>query len=559
MGMLAFCWTHAKFGVELYDEPFYLVSGFKWFAAGDRAFEHEAHNGPRQYDLFNHLLIRPFVDFSVLELRRAALLVYALILLGFTVTCFCGSIGFSALLVYCVCLGFDYFQLPTWSHNWWVRNLILLHHSFLWGAISQTGIKKDLLLVLAGVSVGAAGVAYHPVALGVVAYFVVFALFRRSVREFLPYVFAVLAVWIIDAIYLLQPKVFPFWIEALKVVREDYFSAGKITPEKLRGIVRAILLSREVWLLTIFAGSWVSRKGTYALLGLVMAFLIFRWNSLQYAFIPLQMYVALGIVGATCLAVKEGGKNSLSLWMPLSTLAVAFSMAAASHNGFYALFWALPASIVPFVCWRTRQLDGSLRMKLSHSILLLWLAWIAVGSLRQMDQQTYGDAPAKRCTAEIRALPYNGIYTTSARASLIESLSWITHGKFSVLAIGIPAVYLFPGVHSPVDSTIIDPQLSPKIALKALAKLKKSHRSLQLIVLAKQSYDGQHPWMTFAECVRGAMVHDREEIVAFKVNGARIETCIDSTLKKSARSGTNQAQWGGKWPLIKFAELAEQI
>ena len=114
---LIFSLWKCRYGVELYDEPFFILPGFKLLNLGHGAIVDEIHNALRQHDLLNHILIRPWLPFNILALRQASVFVYWALLVGLSVICFGKNFGLCAALVVFIFSTYDVDLNPTWSHN----------------------------------------------------------------------------------------------------------------------------------------------------------------------------------------------------------------------------------------------------------------------------------------------------------------------------------------------------------------------------------------------------------------------------------------------------------
>lgn len=568
----------ARYGVELYDEACYLINGFKMYALGDRPFAHEVSNGPRQYDLLNHYLVRPFVPYSVLFLRRAAVVVYAILLLWFVLLCFRWKVGIMAGLTYFACLTFDYFLLPTWSYNWWCRDFYLIHHCFLiMGSHSLSLNRKRAFWFMAGLSAGIAVIAYNPVSVVFVGTCALIFVSRfgsgliwqspRQVGRF--YLLGGALLLLPHLAYLLSPAIRIDWLDALKATIGIPELNRSTSLEKSFNACLYVIRIKEFWmtlllgvLLRVGKETFLSSRRNIGLFAAALLscalFWAIKFKIVSHPLMLARAQVGIGVAAGLWVLWQGFQKRDFAQsLMAMTALMIAFCMATVSSNGPVALFWILPLCIVPFVAeampsaepfrGEVPPLTTAVRWGAVFNLGLV-LTMLGVGAVFHKLTATYRDVPPKECTTEIKVPPLTGLLTSPRRAFLIQSLHDALQGKDFVFAWHqLPGAFYFSRARSSVDTINTDFDLPEFFARQSLLRAKKDHRYPQLIARAKHEvwtwgmpftnvlgYRPEYPFTRFAECVRHTTVIEIEELEVYEVDPNKVHFCLEQNLLASS-------------------------
>ncbi len=592
IGSISVYLWRCRFGADLTDEAFYIIPAWKNFLMGDRPFANEYLNGMRQFDILNFLLIRPWLPYSILAIRRAAVLVYALLLLFYTQLFFKKKMGLTASLAFVLCLTFDYFLMPTWSYNWWVRDMVLLHHSLLFLAKEQPVYRKKLLFG-AGFALGVAVVAYNsllPTILmaGLILGFGASFFDRRQPNArpkrnrnllALPYILGAVTICFPDALYLLTS--YHPWLASVRamVTMSDYAGGG--VPHKILELSSFLFRRWELWALLVTLvvfdsdAAWTTplrdleywpekwekvRKWIFAPL------LILILSRFYYFKDPAQVlgdYVALGACGAIVLAFFAWVHNDIYLLLSVSvSLMVAASMAISSANSYLAFFWVMPSLIIPFLACETDDVTARLRPfhwqrvtseGLGHTLLLLFVGYVSLGTFWYQRNHTYYDVPPGNCTERLSMAPLEGVQTSPRRAFLIQKIAELVELKPFVLTFSeISGPLLFSKARPSMDTGLVERVATDETNRRSLLKMWQENRLPSIIIKAKIRpwYWGiQHPlahipmeykptdlMVRFTNCVRDETLASFEEFDAYSVKADMVGQCVDELTGGSSAS-----------------------
>lgn len=563
---LALALWRCQFGFDGMDEAFYLVTGFKLVPLGDQFFSNEILSGPRQHDLLNYLFVRPFVAFSVFQLRVAAVLLYASLLLVFTLTCFKKKLGLIAGLVYFICLVFDYFLMPTWSYNWWLRNSLLLHHISVISAVSVSRRSfRRLLNLAAGSFMAVAVISYNPMILmagfclsgALIWAFVHKDSQKVMVREFiLPY-FSGFVLWLgLDLLFIVGKGLAPGWWRAFETVSQERYTHHFRSAEKqMLHSVTAFLGAKEAYGFLILFGLFTTKMVDWLwwiLLGLVGAFILWQIGTVPPGSILVKQLVLPMATSGALVLILYGLKNSNFLAVLLGSAGL-FGMIVAggvSVNRAVAGYFLAPLLIIPLGALISHSYSAqlsALRVGVLQGLWVVIFLGVGVGCVSFIVKGVYRDLPPRKAKTEFSVEPLKGIYTNARRAYLYEKISALVQGKRFVLAYDLaPLVFLFGNVRSAVNSAQVDSLDKPRQrSLKALRFMVEQQRVPELIIQAKK-----HPWhwglkgpylnykhdnvfVRFTECAKSDLVTEEDEFVAFSVETANVEKCVSSLENKA--------------------------
>ncbi len=586
LGTLVFCVSalgavflylwRCRFGADLTDEAFYLVPAWKTFLLGDKPFANEYLNGMRQFDILNFLLVRPWLPYSVLAIRRAAVLVYALCLLTYLRLVFKRKIGLTASLAFVLCLTFDYFLMPTWSYNWWVRNCLLLHHAALYSAATQSTMGRRWYLFAAGLVMGIAVVAYNSLLPAIFAGAILIAfggsyLSRKKGESWkaslaLFYLAGAAVVCLPDALYLVSVR--HDWLASVRamVTMSDY--AGTGLPAKAIGLVRFLFERWQLWALVgvLFVfdsdSSWTDPVRKIAnRAGRLRAWIAFPFLALFLTRFfhareigeVLGDYVALGVCGAFVLGVTAiVHRDIFRLTSVVLSLMVATGMALSSANGYLAFFWVMPTLIIPFLAEETDDVTSRLRPLNAkrvftegsgHALLLVFVGAVLFGSFQYQRHNTYYDVPPGNCTTKLSLAPLEGVQTSDRRAFLIQEIARLVDKNPFVLTFSeISGPLLFSAVRPSMDTGLVERVATEETNRRSILKMWKENRFPSIIIKAnvRPWYWGvQHPlahipmeyskndlMLKFSSCIRGITLARYEEFDAYSVAPEKIGPCV---------------------------------
>ncbi len=525
------------FGIDLYDEPFYVVSGFKSFALGDIPFTDEVLGGLRHADLFNHFLVRPWAPFSLLVLRHLATLLHASLLILLLSTCFQrrGSLLFG--LAFAVAFTPNILWAPSWSYNAWVSNLLLLQALFLfWSAKSG----KPLAAACAGACFALAILSYQTLALCLVP-LLVLMIWRRKGIAYCVGGLAVAAAYVggIASLHWEQG----WWDAGVKMLAlKD--SLGSPSFWKATGVLRSLMGRIEFWWVLSLM---VLRRMSPRIVGVIsVPFLVaIVWNFSrkgEASYLLYSLSTALGLCGAAYLIWDSlKAPRFEALVFGLTTLSVGFVMGVSSWAGMVSLLWVLPILAIPLFA----RADAGPRVPKLSAVLHLLGGLLLVAQVSSALTRTYGDASPSACTTELKAPPLQGIKTTPSRARALEELAAVTerHG-FAVTLGAMPITFLFGTVRSSFDSSYTLLGSPDWIQKEALIKLLRNGRFPEVIVVKKQSgwewgaspnssvpwIPGKSPYETFAVCIKKEVLHQSAEFDAFSVDPVSIPSCVKQVI-----------------------------
>lgn len=570
-----------QFGVDLTDEAFYLMPAWKLFPLGDRPFLEEFYNAPRHSDLLNQLLVAPWLPYNVLTLRRAAVILYAVILGAFVVKAFRKNLGLMAALTFIGCLTFDYFFVPTWSYNWWARNFLLLHHLALFVGLSKAGRARTLGSGFAGLFLGSAAVAYNPLVVALpVAWFL---LWRSGKKSSSPpfdeskvlriYALAALMPLFLDFAYIWQAGLLTPWLAAFHKMRSisDY-SVSHI--QKALGILGYLFKRRDlwvilgamfvfhadaVWTLSTAKFNWTQRRWVRrATLSLFVGYLIFRAPDLRDPNSLLSLFICLGFAGTIIVWIWASRlKETSSLIVVAVTAVASLLMAVSSANDYIALFWVLPGAIVPFVALihSEANLRASARSQKrvweerhGQWVLAGFLVLLLGGNLFHQKRRTYFDVSTGNATAEVSVPPLQGLRTSGRRAYLVERLSQILANEtFAIAYADIPGAFWFGKVRPSVDTVMVEPLAPEALNEHSLRTLRERNRLPSVILATKvdpwrwgmgrppeRFVSPGHPFAKFTNCVSGGVIVEEEEFAIYRVDQTKIDECLPGQAKVAA-------------------------
>jgi hypothetical protein len=580
LATVAIYFWRCRFGVDMTDEPFYLVPAWKMYALGDRPFVDEIFNGMRHSDLLNFLFVRPLIPYSVLMIREAAVLFYALILAGFTALCFRGKLGMTAALTFAGCLIYDYFLIPTWSYNWWARDFLLIHHTLWLLAFAQRENPRSVWLVrLAGVAMGVAVVAYNSLLPALPLTAAALCLFewrwdphskflRRSVVAYLS---AGLFVVAIDLAFVLSPSVKTDWLISVRSMSAMTEYSRHYALDKFFNVARYVLTRYEAGvLLLLFAagyadGDWMAFLGRwrepwiqrerlrYGVVAACLTFLVWNFRHVSEPMAALSAIVSLGITGAVFLFSQAWrDRDALRAGLVVSALLMAFGIALSSTNQYLALFWALPAIIVPFAAAQTDQallrlrpfsLKACLREGGCHAGLLLFLGFFALSAGQYQRLNTYYDVPPGNCETELNVVPLQGLRTSPRRAFLVETIAKLVGDREFILSFAeTPGPLYFGQARSAVDTTMVEQGAPFETNGRSIQRMAMRDRLPTLAIkshvrpwywgihhpLSHQplAYPDHDPYSAFLNCARGKKLANYEEFSAYEIAPAKAAACV---------------------------------
>jgi hypothetical protein len=548
-------WWKCQFGIELYDEPIYLLQGFKTIALGDRPFQDEILNGPRHFDLLNYFLVSPFLPDSILAIRRAAICLYGLILFGFTFVCCKRKWGWLPGLAFLTTFLFDLYLLPTWSHNWWVRDFLLLHHTFILGIgqVSEAASKR-ILALLAGLAAGICILAYNPLMFAFLgSLLLIWVLDKYVTRGGLCCPLSLLvfyglgagAVVGIDLIYLWSTGLIAPWLKSVSALRELYRYSDVTSLAKIKSISNFFMGRKEFWVvifLGVFAsapipiGRWSKLVQSLLLVAVVIVLGRFWW--VKDATKVLITFISVGMGGALVVIYRGWVRREWeNFTIAIVSVAVALAMGMSSFNGAWSLFWALGGPIILWVTMRNTELVGQW---ISCALLL----FISLGSIYHQWTHTYQDVNVQACDTTLGTPPFTGLKTSARRAFLIEEIQrWVASESYLLAVTELPGA-IFPGqVRSAINSAMVLPDVPLEHARESLHYMQVRRRIPSMVVRVKEGGWSwgtgrpaavrsveDSPYLRFALCARAAMVLELPEFEIFRLDKKKIDPCVASAL-----------------------------
>jgi hypothetical protein len=566
LAAVAVYWWRCQFGVDLTDEAFYLAPAWKLFGLGDQPFRDEIFNGVRHSDLLNFLFVRPWFSFSVLTLRRAAVITYAVILLGYTLLCFRRQLGLPSALAFVLCLTFDYFLMPTWSYNWWARNFLLLHHSCLiLSSLTTKARLRALYLALSGLSFGIVIVAYNSLALAWLGTLsvLVFALwqFRVSLKEskalLLPYGAGALLPLAIDGIYCLLPQVRQSWLLSVKAMASmaEYSNHGS----KVISLLGYVLLQKDLWFLLAlsFLGlhlfwkilpegvAFVPKLWRRIVAGIALAYVAYRFQESRDVMGVLGGLVSLGFVGALMLGLSAvAHENVFLVGIVAASLLSTFGIALSSTNGALALYWGLPGLVIPFVALATPSLRTS-----GAWCFVAFLGVLVFGTFTYQRTHNYYEVPPGNCDTRLTLPPLAGLKTSARRAFLVTEIERLMKDKtFALVFAEVPGPFFFSKVRPSADTIMVEPLAAADVHRRSLHHFSEENRFPEIILKSKVrpwywgvehpfrhkllAYPAGDPYVRFANCVKDKTLVDYEEFVAYSVDRSKLANCVEASTRE---------------------------
>jgi len=560
---VSFLLWRCQFGIELYDELFYLSSSFKLYLLGDVPFADELHNGLRHYDRLNSFLIQPLFSYSVLSLRMAAIFLYALTLLIFSFVCFGKRWSILSALAVSACLMFDYYLMPTWSHNWWCRNMLLLHHAMILFAWSRPPSRlRTAMFGMAGVGLALATIAYNPmiaIGLGSLALLLILSPKEQRGSFWLPYGIGYFLVLGLDVAHFLSPAVRQDWWVAVSSMFSDYSSGGKISVSKPWVILDYLVRCRELWIIVVLTAIAVPfqkirslRSTKFEIIKIIIslaaaAYVSKRLVEASHTFLVLSTLVGLGFGGAAYLIF--GAKDRRLLFLALISLGTAGVMAMSSHSTTSALFWSMPTLILPFLAFFQKAYQEKAPKLLSQRLAPLpifgLILFVFVGSIQYQLSGSLFDVGVAQADSTLRMDPLNGIRTSKRRMELIEDLYQLVADQEYVLSLGLPGVFAFGNVRSAVDTTTVHPSFPRSMGLRSLQTMINRQRIPGLVIVEKHQswswgreskrveYKADNPYIQFTLCAKTKRVASYPEFEAYQIDPSKISQCVDSLTKKA--------------------------
>jgi hypothetical protein len=547
------------YGFDLYDESFYLPAGFKLFSLGDRPFRDEINNGPRQLDILNFLLVRPWVPYSVLKLRQASVLFYAFCLSCLALASFRRKFNLLAALLLGGLISFDFLLVNTWSHDHWCRNFLILHMALL--ILAHRRLPKGLFFMgLAGAAFGIAAIAYNPILVaplgGLVGVFVLHHFRKKQSpglwKMWLAYSVGLFAILGADALYLARPSVWPFFRQALAATSSVPDYARNLSPAKAYLLLIFLITRVEAWiaLLGVFIisrqrkggptpGRWIAWAGVLlSILYLAVRLIVVKEPGTR----ALSGWIGIAVAGAFVL-MYEAWKESreIPFYAVGVTSAIMGVMAMASSGANGASVWAAPAIILPFLAFIVERTPGPYFRRVSPDGVLFLSLLIAVGTASLWSEltRTYKDVTPAECISGIKVPPLEGIKTSIRRAFLLEKLAEYSAGKKFVFTDGaLPVVYLFGEARSSLNTIFADTRFTPQIKTKQFSEMVENNREPQLLIKPKRhAYEWGYgvvevfvnkddPYDVFYECAKSNRLAQFFEFDAYESDPARSKECI---------------------------------
>ena len=267
----------------------------------------------------------------------------------------------------------------------------------------------------------------------------------------------------------------------------------------------------------------------------------------------LAALAGIGMCGAIVLGMWAWVERSVS-WIILvvNSVLCTFAIAVSSTNHYYALFWALPALIIPFIALQAREAsvrirpvghDGILEEGYGYALLVLFVGVIAFGAYTHQRTRTYYDVPPGNCDTKLTIPPLEGLKTSARRAYLTRKLYDLVKDRDFVLAFADnPGPFLFSHVRSAVDTTIVEAEAPLQTNQRSIARMWDRRRIPSLIIKTKVHpwywginhplsreayfYPTNDPYSKFAQCARSRTVENFEEFEAYEVDASKVESCV---------------------------------
>lgn len=555
----AFLVWKSQYGVDLTDESFYALPAWKLFQLGDAPFRDEIFNAPRQNDWLNYHTIARIVPFSLIDIRRSAILFYAVCLFAALTLFFRRRISWALALTFSACLLFDINFMPTWSYNWWVRNALLVHHALVAIAFAAgTPDKKSRVLFLAaGIPLGIGWLAYNSIVPFHLLLFVPFViwLFREKRASALFYLSGVALPLSLFAIDFVLHSRWPDFRASLAAMASlgDYNSSFSLA--KLHSLVSFFGSYPLFWLLGGFALTFKRFPRVHAIV--CAFFLVYLAKKIFYShsqYFVLHAFVTVGFWGAyLALSEKTGHERKYLVGLAVITVLV---VGLSSVARMWAMAWATPVLWLVFLARMERE---SLRWY-SRAAYVLVLVFIAKDCflLQKNLFSTFYDVPLAQADTRVEAGPLKGTYTSARRAFLVGEIARLTEGKKFILSLGdFPGAMLFGHSRSAIDTTFTDLEASPAMLETSLTKMMERKRFPELYLVAKQ-----HPWtwgmrypptppftktpypeiikgnrlVDFVRCSGGNLLLSEPELEIREVVSSQLEPCLRPELRVAERA-----------------------
>lgn len=550
-----------RFGLDLTDETFYLAPAWKMLSHGDKPFLDEVYNGPRQSDLLNYLFIRHVVPFSILWIRIAAVTLYASVVVAAVWVLFKRCSWFLGGAIFYLAVVFDVFSMPTWSYNWWARDLLILNITCLGAAYSSQSLRhKVLLLSAAGIAVGLAAVAHNALLGACLGSFILIFAFRNVLKlESVWWVFIVAALipMAADLAYLLSPNVRPGWLESLRVHQmAQQFEGSKFSFKKFIELIRVVLIVPEFWLVgALTFAVWFQGKlgkATLALAGLAILYVGYRLYQLP-AFDPVQGTYHRLFLGQLGLAYGAGVAILLLAFRvkdlrPFAALTLVGIVAGAimgltSVNHAIAIIWCAPVvllsagSAIALIFPRPQP---ELRVA-GVSVLAYLIILTTIFAFRS----TYYDVSPGEATYTVTTPPFQGLQTSERRGYLLQQLEHLAKGrKFALSYVFLPGVFLLGDVRASTDTLIISHENSREMAVGFLRRMVSRDRLPEIIFETKLSpwtwgmpdrglyfqapirYGEGDAFIAYRKCAASKVVAVFPEFEAYEIDLQKARACV---------------------------------
>lgn len=550
LGTLWLALWKCQFGIEVYDEPLYLIPGFKFLPMGEKLITSEISNAARQHDLLNFFVIKPFTDFSVLRLRELAMIVFAVILAGFCLISSKRKYSPVMLLGFCLFLLYDSVLTYSWSHNCWLRNLLLLHHASLILAFSfgEKGGKLAFSL-LAGLFAGLAVIAYHPIAAGVGLLWVVFTYFayRWNNTKRMPffYLCGILFPVVPFLIAVLQPDTWADWLFNWKSVRTTGSYVHNASWVKAGQILTYLISRPELWAAGfLFYSEWgkEGRRRHQAFIVGVLILAVHLAYRLNQSLAEQNHWlngacIVLGVAGAIFLTARGLARKDLaSLLLGLGAASGLAIVAMASEGAQGSIYWVVPVGALPLLAL-SRQFSARLQIT-----LLCQLSLMVCTALTVKMTNTYGDVPVAQCDTEITTPPLTGIRTSKRRAFLIEEVSRVAQGKdYAISYARMPLPYYFSTLRSAIGTTIIEHEAPNEVQNQILYKMITLNRTPEVLFKMRQigwewgkneifleQYPAGYPLDLFVDCAATKKLVGYTELEVYELDARKVKDCVQS-------------------------------
>jgi hypothetical protein len=552
LSSVSFLFWKCQFGVDLTDESFYALPAWKLFSLGDKPFVDEIFNAPRQSDWINYFTVARIVPFSMLSIRRSAVIFYALcLLLGWTVF-FRKKITILGALLFATCLLFDINFMPTWSYNWWLRNALLIHFAFLstgFIALDSDSKKKWRLLCFffAGTALGVGWLAYNstiPFQLIAVIPFGIWLL-RKKRHEAFCYAAGVafpIGLFVVDFLWAGRGRAFR---ESLSVMSSIPFYKHNFSLIRFYELFSFLVKSPFFWLMGLFVISTRFPKKLH--LATCCLFALFLFRKLYFTNIPsfeLTAFIAVALWGFVFVVINAPREEEWYLICMAAVTMIGVGLSSVART--WALAWAAPILWIVFISkfddvkpsWPARLVLGLVFLFTAKEAFLLQKNWTS----------TFYDVPISEASTELTMRPLQGLRTSERRAKLIGELSSVVESKKFVLAFGgSPGTFLFGGVRSAIDTIFSDVEMPADLIRQSLTKMLARKREPELFVIYKK-----YPWTwglpfpptppsaqtpyaemiekngftDYVRCARSSLVFSEPEVEVWNVAREKLESCI---------------------------------